>query len=167
MSWIKGIGLLLVFICCVGGGVYYSNRLHKRAAFLETVEKWCAYTASQIRYTAAPIRDIWQAAAKRPEFASLTFLNGTKEADWKERVYRQMSVDACAWYASGEDVELILEWIGGIGNSDLDGQLTHCIRYGERFSEQYHTAKDKAATAGRLYVSLGVLGGVAAVLLLL
>lgn len=167
MSWIKGIGLILVFVCCVGGGVYGSNRLHRRARFLETVEKWCAYTAAQIRYTAAPIRDIWQSAARRPEFESLVFLEGAQDTEWKEHIYRLLSVDACTWELSSEDMALILEWIGGIGNSDLDGQLTHCVRYGERFAEQYRAAKEKAAGTGRLYISLGVLGGIAAVLLLL
>lgn len=166
MTWIKVAGLLGLFLCCFGAGVYYRNRLYKRAVFLETVENLCAYTTTQIRYTCAPIYDIWKDARVKSEFASLHFLNALESGNWKQNVRQYVSIDAASNGVTGEDVQILLEWFDGLGNSDLEGQIEHCIRYSERLSVQRNQARERAGRVGKLYSSLGALGGVAAVLLL-
>ena len=94
--------------------------------------------AAQIRYTAAPVGELLDRAAGAAEFTRLTFL-----ADCRQRLGR-----------------------GELGATDVEGQLASCRLYAERLGERLAAARRAAAEKGRLYVTLGAAGGLAAVLLL-
>lgn len=53
-----------------------------------------------------------------------------------------------------------------LGATDVEGQLASCRLYAERLGERLAAARRAAAEKGRLYVTLGAAGGLAAVLLL-
>lgn len=49
----------------------------------------------------------------------------------------------------------------------MEGQLTNCRLYAEQLGERLEEARRDAATKSRLYVTLGVTGGIGLALLLL
>lgn len=55
----------------------------------------------------------------------------------------------------------------GLGTTDVEGQQQHCRYFAERLEEQLQTARTEAAVKGRLYISLGVMGGAGISLLLI
>ena len=168
---LKGIGILLIVLAGVGGGVAAFLDLNRRAANLETARRLIGWMASRIRYTAAPIQEIAAAAAKEPEFSRLLFL--------KEAATRMQQGDSpgdawdkalkgCDSGGLKETDKTLLQNFGrGLGCSDLDGQLAHCESFGAMLDGCVQSAKQEAASKGKLYVTLGVAGGLGAALLLL
>lgn len=151
-------------------GLYAAMGLNRRAAALEEAGRLLAHLATRIRYTAAPIGELLGEAADG--FRRLPFL---REAG------RQMSGGADFHTAWGQalrqkgpesglhaaDLELLTRFGEGLGQTDVEGQLAHCELFARLLGEQQAEAKTQAAAKGRLYVTLGVAGGLAAALLLL
>ncbi len=165
MTMWKLIGAFGVFGAGCGIGWYYSRRLFCRYALLQTWETLCHYVSEQIRYGSAPIRDIWRSAAAQPVFESLSFLSSADTMRWKEEVCKVVLLyQNTVLYQ--EDVQVISEWIQGLGSSDLEGQTEHGLRYAERIARQCEKARERAERTGRLYTMLGALGGAAMVLLI-
>lgn len=167
----KWIGLLLTALAGIGLGVYAALRLYRRAAWLEQAAGLVRFMAAQIRYTAAPVGELLDRAAGAAEFTRLTFL-----ADCRQRLSRgdgfrtawpeSLREQACAGGANGGDCELMQRFGEELGATDVEGQLASCRLYAERLGERLAAARRAAAEKGRLYVTLGAAGGLAAVLLL-
>lgn len=167
----KWIGLLLTALAGIGLGVYAALRLYRRAAWLEQAAGLVRFMAAQIRYTAAPVGELLDRAAGAAEFTRLTFL-----ADCRQRLspggrlpHRMAGKPAGAGGAGGAnggDCELMQRFGEELGATDVEGQLASCRLYAERLGERLAAARRAAAEKGRLYVTLGAAGGLAAVLLL-
>ena len=108
------------------------------------------------------------AAASSPEFQSLPFLkaaaadlqiDGDFHTAWRQGVKEQGEASGL----TAADRELLVHFGDGLGRTDVEGQLTNCRLYAERLEE----ARRDAATKSRLYVTLGVTGGIGLALLLL
>lgn len=62
--------------------------------------------------------------------------------------------------------ELLLSLGDSLGTSDLDGQLRTLAQYSVQLRQIHHTAAEAYHTKGKLFRSLGLLGGMSAALLL-
>lgn len=152
-------------------GVYAALRLYRRAAWLEQAAGLVQFMAAQIRYTAAPVGELLDRAAGAAEFTRLTFLSACRQrlqrgegfrAAWPESLREQ----GAAGGANDADCELLRRFGEELGTTDVEGQLASCRLYADRISERLAAARRAAAEKGRLYVTLGAAGGLAAVLLL-
>ena len=168
----KMLGLLLITRAGVWLGWSAAFGLKRRAAALDAMEKLIVRISSEIRYTAAPVREMLLTASRADEFHSLRFL-GNVESAWKgegdfPRAWEH-AVDEegsqCGFTA--QDEALLREFGKGLGTSDTEGQTTHCQLYGELFARQAEEARREAANKGKLYMMLGLAGGLGLSLLLL
>ena len=168
----KIVGLLLMTLAGVWLGLSGASGLNRRAAALDAMEKLIARIASQIRYTAAPVRELILSASRTAEFQMLRFLDSVDSAMEKEGEFPRLWIEAvtreggkCDFTAGDE--ELLREFGKGLGVSDTEGQTAHCKLYGELFSRQAEAARRDAANKGKLYIMLGLAGGLGLSLLLL
>ena len=168
----KIVGLVLITLAGIWLGLSAASGLNRRAAALDAMEKLVARIASQIRYTAAPVGELMLSASRTAEFRPLRFLEAVgsameTEGDfprlWAEAVSREGG--ACRF--ATQDEELLREFGKGLGASDTEGQTAHCRLYGELFSRQAEAARREVANKGKLYIMLGLAGGLGLSLLLL
>lgn len=61
---------------------------------------------------------------------------------------------------------MICDFGEGLGVTDIEGQVHHCIQYERLAAEKLSAAKEEAQTKGRLYITLGVCGGAIIALLM-
>ena len=168
---IKVIGLLLLVAAGAFLGFSAAAGLSRRAAALEKIQRLLIQLGSQIRYTAAPVGELLAAAASSPEFQSLPFLKAAAadlqiDGDfhtWRQGVKEQGEASGL----TAADRELLVHFGDGLGRTDVEGQLTNCRLYAEQLGERLGEARRDAATKSRLYVTLGVTGGIGLALLLL
>ncbi len=169
---LKGIGLLLIVLAGIGLGGYAAAGLNRRASTLEKIQRLLSHIGSQIRYAAAPTGELLASSARMAEFQSLSFLREATAAlargadfhtAWREGVRREGR--GCGLAAG--DMELLLCFGEGLGRTDIEGQLANCRDFSERFGEKLAEARRDAASKNRLYLTLGITGGLAAALLLL
>ncbi len=169
---VKIIGLLLLVAAGTFLGYRAAAGLSRRADSLDKAQRLLAHLASRMRYTAAPVDELLAQAAATAEFAALPFLQaaaraaGTEEgfhAAWNEGVADYGK--ACGFTES--DLELLRSFGEGLGRTDLEGQLDNCRMYAAQLGDRLAEARREAAAKSRLYLTLGVTGGMALALLLL
>lgn len=134
---------------------------------LQSFERLAAYTATHIRYTAAPVAEILTNAAREAEFEPIRpFLHRfSPQEDWRAGFRDGVERELVGQGLTAADRALIIGWGEGLGSTDVTGQLEHCRQFGERLAAQAAGARQQAAVKGRLYTSLGVAGGLVATLL--
>ncbi len=155
----------------IGGGTAACLELNRRAANLEAAYRLIGWMASRLRYTAAPIQEIAEAAAAEPAFSRLSFLEKAAEAMRLGESPAQAWDNAVAADDAGgfrqADKALLRGFGRGLGCSDLQGQLSHCEAFAAQLDDSARSARVEAAAKGKLYVTLGAAGGLCAALLLL
>lgn len=162
--------MFLIFIAGTGAGLAASASLSRRVASLEQLERFITYFETQIRYSAAPIRDIIIHAAGG-EYSCLSFLpeaaarmkRGQSPGEAWGGAVRDRGED-CGFTAA--DREMLREFGNGLGSTDISGQLSHCKTFRGLLEDRLQKARSEARTKGRLYVTLGIAGGLGAALLL-
>ena len=129
------------------------------------------FIETRIRCTAAPVAEILGRACDSREFAKLRFLDaaargaadGTRpSAAWCKAVDLYRKSDGF----SEADGAFLREFGRGLGVSDVEGQLAHCRTFRGFADERLESVRQSAQNKGRLYATLGVVGGLAAALLL-
>lgn len=128
--------------------------------------------SARIRYTAEPIRDILAQAAGDEEFRPLPFV---AEAAARMRVDTPpgeawdaaLRSAGCSCGLREADRQLIRDFGGGLGRSDVEGQLSHCEAFAQLLDDRLQTARSEAASKGKLYITLGAAAGLCTALLLL
>ena len=166
---LKITGLILVFLAdiCRADGLL---SLHRRVTSFEQM-KAVSFIETQIRYSGAPVYEILQKASKS-DFGKLKFLQ--KAADlirgglkpdiaWESAI--NLYCDDVGFTA--DDRGLVFDFGKGLGSSDTEGQLRHCETYRRLFSDRLKRARTDAQYKGRLYITLGICGGLGAALLML
>lgn len=168
----KALGLLLIVVSGALLGFYAASGLSRRSSALERIQRLIAHIGSQIRYTAAPTGEILKTAAASAEFRSLEFLkaaagrldaDGDCHAAWQYGVSHYGKVTGLTL----ADVELLQHFGEGLGRTDVEGQLENCRICAEQLTQRLESARREAAAKHRLYLTLGVTGGMAMALLLL
>ena len=168
---IRLLGLVLIALTGLGTGVYASLSLRKRVEQLELCSRLIRWMETRIRYAAAPVGELIREAKNEPEFDRLSFVAQTEaclcrgmppSSAWQ----KALEEDKSGWL-SPQDRELLAGFGAGLGTTDVEGQQQHCRYFAERLEEQLQTARTEAAVKGRLYISLGVMGGAGISLLLI
>ena len=152
---IRLLGLVLIALTGLGTGVYASLSLRKRVEQLELCSRLIRWMETRIRYAAAPVGELIREAKNEPEFDRLSFVAQTEAC-----LCRGMPPSS-AWQKALEEDK------SGLGTTDVEGQQQHCRYFAERLEEQLQIARTEAAVKGRLYISLGVMGGAGISLLLI
>ena len=120
----------------------------------------------EIRFSAAPTQVWLRSLTQSGEFRRLTFLQAAATCPSSEfhAVWRRETAHLPAELTE-RDRDLICQFGENLGASDVAGQLALCEEYGGRLEEQRVQARAEQSEKSRLYGSLGLLGGLAAALL--
>lgn len=143
--------------------------MHRRVTALEAVDRFLLYIAGKIRYTAAPVPDIVSGIVREGKFSELPFLRGVagcRAEEFHETWKRELLADGQGGALSREDIELLLDFGEKTGTSDLTGQIENCRLYQQLIGVRLEEARRFAREKGRLYMTLGLIGGMALALLL-
>lgn len=162
--------MVLIFLAGAIAGLAASATLSQRVTSFEQLERLISYLETQIRYSGAPIYEILQQSLKT-DLRKLNFLKVSADLLAKgenPEIAWKTAVKYCDENGfTAQDKELIFSFGKGLGSSDTEGQLNHCETYRQLFRDRLKNARIEAQSKGRLYVTLGLAGGMGAVLLML
>ncbi len=142
----------------------------RRAASLERLTHFFDRVAERVRYTAAPLAELFYAVADNGEFSDLPLLvhwRCQSTDDPREALQRAIAACRDEMGLSVQDERLLAEFAEGFGAADLSGEVSRCRHFVGRLEEQCAAAREALHRKGRLYITLGLCGGGAAVLMLI
>ena len=167
---IKIIGVALIVLCGVGAGFYFSAKLSNRVAALQKFTVLIKDISTQIRYRSQSLDQLFK-SLDREEYERLSFIK--KVADniksphdapqmvWENAVEKYAATDGF----NKKDIELLLQFGAGLGKTDLDGQINHIAMHEIFFDKQLEEAEAEFKNKGKLYLTLGIISGLAAAIL--
>ena len=159
---LKWMGAILLLAACVTAGFAESRKLSVRVERLEGFLKFLSAAEAEIRYTASPVERILARQG-----GGLDFQPGCLRA-MEQGMNFQQAWEACAGMGWNKtDAALLRDFGQGFGATDLEGQLAHCGLYERLAGERLEEARRERDVKSKLYRTLGVSGGIAAVLLFL
>ena len=124
----------------------------------------------RLKYLQPPTRQLIEQLSHMEQFAELTYLTSCNHMlrggnpfaeSWKESVY------TCTDKMGKEETEILAALGDVLGSADLDSQLNAIACACTALEQRLATAKNRNETQGKLYRSLGTLGGLAAAVLLI
>lgn len=168
----KYVGMCCILVACIWTGQYYSTSAVKRIRALEQVLLLLNAVQNELSYCRTPVRELVHRLALRSEFSELPFLQVCSRMCDQEIPFPQ------AWSASlqersqtgslrREDLSQLLAFGSQLGTTDLNGQISLCRLYVRLFEERLTQAREWKSKYAKLYLSLGVLGGLLAWVLFL
>ena len=148
-----------------------AGKVYQRVRALECCITLVELIKAELLYTLAQPASLMRELQKRQAVKELSFLSRC------DTLCRQGIAFPIAWRESvqesgktmsllAEDNELLLQMGELLGSTSLQGQIDQLERLKEQFHLQRERALEKYQTSGRLYRSLGILGGLAVVILL-
>ena len=165
------LGFCLIAAGCALAGESCCARLRIRALSLERCEALAQALGEELRYTMAPVEILMTSLGERQQFSPLGFLRRcaclcTAGEAFPKAWKRAVTEEAERLALSREDLELLLPWGEFLGAADLESQLGQLKLAGLSLGRQREDARQRWRTLGKLYSTLGVLGGVFAVIVL-
>ena len=159
---LKFIGAILLVAAGSLCGLLESRKLILRERRLEDFLSFLQVMTTEIRFSQAHLDEIirrhggkfdfLKACAERLEEGAV-FLSV-----WREEASQATGFDA-------EDRRLLQDFGVGLGTTDINGQLAHCELYTDLFQVRLREARSQKEKKAKLYLLLGVFGGLAAALL--
>lgn len=123
-----------------------------------------------MRYTAAPLGEILRELAFSAEFQQFPLLKHLSEASavtWRTDLSKAVRCCSAELGLTSEDEQLLAAFTDGWGTADVQGEVHRFEQYALLFEEQCLAARDMVKRRGQIYVTWGVCGASAVVLLLL
>lgn len=167
----KVIGLILVFSAFAYSGEYAAQRYKQRCEALCAICKMLTKTVLMLRSQSSPVEDIISRICEDEGIRTLDFIplvyndlrnGGDFREVWHERL--------CKWRRRGllpEDYSLLEDYGRDLGAYDLSGQLDCFTAQLDAVRAEIAVARKEKLIKGRMHRSLGIIGGMAAVLLML
>lgn len=119
-------------------------------------------------YRLLPPDEIVRMAAERKDLKDTPFIVSLRKTDFSAGEFSASFQKACEPLSLNENERaVLLSWSETFGKSDRASQLFSCDETLCRLKSFYDEAKEEANKKGRLYLSLGVLGGVFVAVLLI
>ena len=150
-------------------GCMASRRLSMRVDFLNQYIKFISFCETQMRFSAIPIIEI----LKRQECVQgispfiksciKNMENGLPFSKAWEESLSKINKDTGLLV---EDINLIKDFGLNLGESDVEGQLSHCELNIKLMNEILDSANENKQKKGRIYIMLGVFSGIAITLLM-
>lgn len=150
-------------------GFMASHRLSMRVEFLSHYLKFISFCETQIRFSAMPILEILKKQIDVPFISP--FIKGcvrkiesgmTVSSAW-EKSLREINKDMGL---TDEDITVIKDFGLGLGQSDVQGQISHCQLNIKLINEILNSANENKFKKSRIYTMLGSFSGLAIVLIM-
>lgn len=145
-------------------GYMESHKLTLRVEKLELFVRFLSSARAEIRYSSMPVESILQAHGEGISFFSrLRDVSvGSWNSAWREAVAKHAKNEGFA----PKDLEMLEGFGAGFGASDTDGQLAHFGLYETLATSALKEAREERDRKSKLYLMLGIFGGMAAAILL-
>ena len=165
------VGLFLLMIAFVLVGRMFSMRIKERVRTLEKFRLMLRLMQTEIEYVNMPTYEMLKNASEREELSDLFFINDCLmlldngvafDESWCKSVQKTKPPEL-----ESDDLQLMLSFGKSLGTTDREGQLSLCGMYEEMVIEKINQARVKAKTHASLYSKLGIICGVAIVIILI
>ena len=169
MMFLKYVIIFLVFLISILIGNILSKRYTLRLSELKDLKNAINIIETKIKFTYEPLAEIFFQTSKLLSeniskifvMASQNMKEFTTEESWNK------SLEKANTYLNKEDVENIKGFGKMLGKTDKEGQISH-IELTKTFIEiQIEKAKKEEAQNSKLYKTLGVVSGLAFVIILI
>ncbi len=166
----KWIGFLLTAAACAGVGQWAASQIHRRVHLLECSISLVEILKSQLSFTMAEPAVILREIEEKKALKDLSFLavclhlckQGTAfPVAWRESLETD-GLDPL----TVEDRQILTDLGNVLGSTGLQGQIDQLNLLQSRLKSQLEAASQRYATNGKLYRSLGLMGGLLLVILL-
>lgn len=146
--------------------------MSSRIKELEEILLMLSYTKTQLEYLLLPIQDLLKNLASKKELNKLKFIYNTEQylnlglsfySAWEKAITEHSKLSDL----KTEDINLLVAFGKEFGTTDLKGQLKLCSLYEKLIEEELERAKSFKEKYNELYSALGILGGIAAAILLI
>lgn len=162
---LKILGLFAVFIVCASAGLLKSYTLKKRVNELEAFGSSLRDISVEIRYFATPTDVIISKLNEVKAYKSLRVFKECEQNLEQTRDFEKSwndAIDKALPYLSldKEDAVIIKRFGESFGTTDVDGQIANCEQYSAMLDQRLEIARDDKKKRGKMFSSLGILGGV-------
>ncbi len=165
---LKFIGFFLIVLCGLLAGVLAAFRIGQERLSLDRLCHFLRALSVQMEFRASTVQELLEQLSSEPAYASFSFLDtvahdlahGVPLAQaWHTNILHDSAVPECA-------KEILLPLGDELGTSDLLGQAQTLAQYRDRLESCLHIHSQQYLKKQRLYLSMGLLGGMMAAVLL-
>lgn len=168
MILLKLSGIIFIIISGAGLGIFASHKLRVHSEYCAKVRTFLCELDVLIRFSGDTLQALFDELSQRESLSGLAF-----PTDASRRMNAGESFP-CAWKSavlSDKNADeplkrLLLSFGESLGTSDVCGQQKNILRAEEELLGIQKSADNEYSRKGRLYRSLGLLGGITAALLL-
>lgn len=168
---LKTVGAVMVIAGTVGLAWREVNRLRERTKVLRSLQGTMSYLEEELTFRLTPLPNLFEHLAKNRQGGVSRFFQTVWDAmDMPESSMRQNWVQAARKELSilKEAERQTVEELGEVlGQYDAQTQAQALRLAGERLAGAYAEAKADQQRLGKVYLALGVAGGLATVLVLI
>ncbi len=168
MELIRLVIYALILACCTAIGFLLSQKYRKREIELKEFKSAFNILKTKIRYTYAPLQDIFDDIAKDISAnvsnvfrKSASYMNEESATDSWNKAVREADISI-----TREDKNVICSLGKLLGQTDMEGQLNEIDLSLSLLDEQIEKAKIEKEKNVKMYKSLGVITGIAIVIVL-
>lgn len=159
------MGALLLMAAGFLAGYMESHKLTVRVEKLEAFLRFLSSSRAEIRYSSMPVETILKTHGEGIAFFSrLQGAGGS--GNWMETWKKAVSEHAGSEGFSRKDLDLLQGFGTGFGSSDTESQVAHFSLYETLTASAVSEARAERDRKSKLYLMLGVFGGIAAAILL-
>ena len=165
---IKGILFILIFLSSTYIGILISNRYKNRVNDLKEFKSILNVINTKIRYTYEPIGEICSEVSLMND-TNIGRLFGAISNGLKERSVAEawnFAIDTYGNNFSKEDKHIIKSLGKMLGKTDIDGQVSEIAQAHEFLNVQIDKAEKDRQKNEKLYKSLGMVIGIAIIIIL-
>lgn len=168
---IKIIGLIIIFITCAGIGFVLSSYLSKRVNELRELQSHLLILENEIGFMSRVLSEAFFNSSKSNSNISKLFIKVSEymrnyETSANEALKRGIEEMKATLCLNAEDIKILKNFGGILGNSDVDGQKKNIKMTIELLKIQEEKAEEDKKSHGKMYKSLGMLTGIALVVIL-
>ncbi len=165
---LKWIGLFCVVLCGAGAGWLSAMRLQQEKTAAERLCRFLRELAVQMEFRACTVQELLEALRTESAYQQFRFLNDVLlglEAEkslcnaWQDAIRADAAVPPAV-------KEILLPLGNELGVSDLSGQMETLAQYRRQLEDCFHEIAQRNAKRQRLFLSMGLLGGMMAAILL-
>ena len=167
---VKEIGIAAVMLSAAGLGLYKALELKARERALAELLELLAQAGTLIRYQAADTGTLIRALAGSGQFSRLAFLqeaHALLEAGMPAHEALLRAAGNIRRPLSPQDAEAFRRFAQLLGTRDIDGELEGIALCRASLEHNYEQARAAARDKGKLFCTLGILGGIFAAVMAL
>lgn len=162
----KLLGILCLVLACTGAGIYAARKLKKEVTAFEQLISLTEQCASVIRCQSPELAELLRQLGEMgqfhfPDAVRRGLAPGVSPSVlWRSAIWNDSAVPKAAR-------EILCSLGEVLGTTDLPGQLSAIALHQERLERAATESRERCLRQGKLYRSLGMLGGALLAILLL